>query len=253
MKKLSVILIARDEEQNIEDCLQSVNWADEIVVVIDSRSQDRTSELAQKFTDKVYKIEWRGYSNTKSFAVDKADGEWIFWIDADERVTPELREDIQEAISKNNDVDGYVIPRLANFLGRWIKHCGWYPGYVLRLFRRGSARFNDALVHEGLDFEGKLGKLSHPMLHYTDRDIKHYFLKYNDYTSLASEELARKGKQFKVVDLIFRPIFTFIKMYIFRLGFFDGIQGFMLSVFSANYVFTKYAKLWEWSRLQNHE
>lgn len=253
MKKLSVILIAKNEERNIKACLSSVEWADEIVVLVDSRTEDKTAELAQQFTTKVYTIEWRGYSSTKNVAIEKSTGEWIFWIDADERVTQELKDEIQRAISRSDDVDGYMIPRLAHFLGRWIKHCGWYPGYVLRLFKRGSAHFNDALVHEGLEFEGKIGKLSQPLLHYTDREIEHYFRKYNEYTSLASKDIYRKGKKFHVIDLIFRPFFTFIKMYILRLGFLDGIQGLILSVFSANYVFTKYAKLWERLRPFNHE
>lgn len=245
MKKLSIILIAKDEELNIEACLQSVEWADEIVVIVDTRSTDKTADLARQFTAKVYEMDWRGYSAAKNSAIDKSEGEWIFWIDADERVTEELRNEIQQVIRKDDNVHGYMVPRLANFLGRWIKHCGWHPGYVLRLFKRENARFNEALVHEGLEFEGKTGKLAHSLLHYTDKDIDHYFNKYNIYTNLAAEELVKKRRNFRSLDLILRPIFTFIKMYIIRLGFLDGIQGFILSVFSASYVFTKYAKLWE--------
>ncbi|MBN1353023.1 glycosyltransferase family 2 protein [candidate division KSB1 bacterium] len=248
MIKLSIILIAKNEEQNIEECLKSVEWADEKIVVVDSSTTDRTADLARNFTDKVYEIDWLGFSGTKNFALEKATAAWILWIDADERVTEALRREIEQVISQKNTFDGYMLPRLANFLGRWIRHCGWYPGYVMRLFKKGAARFNESLVHEGLDFEGDSGKLAHPLLHYTDREIKHYFDKYNTYTSLAADDLLRRNRTFKLRDLVFRPFFAFVKMYILRLGFLDGIQGFILSAFSASYVFTKYAKLWERSR-----
>ena len=139
----------------------------------------------------------------------------------------------------------YTVPRLANFLGRWIKHSGWYPGRVTRLFNKKFARFSQKDVHEDLIVDGKTGNLNGNLLHYTDPSIKHYFQKFNNYTSLAAEELIKKNKKFSVSDIILRPFFIFIKMYFLKMGFLDGIQGFILAVFSSAYVFTKYCKFWE--------
>lgn len=248
MSKLSVIIITLNEEKNIVDCLESVKWADEIVVV-DSHSKDKTRAIASRYTDNVFDVDWMGFGATKNYAVEKATGDWILWIDADERVTDELAEEIQQIVSdESNNIEGYHVARKAYFLRRWIKHCGWYPGYVLRLVKKDKAKFDNADVHEGFEFYGRSGKLVHPLIHDTDRNIEHYFHKYNRYTSLAVQDLQRKAKKFKLTDLLFRPLFIFIKMYFLRLGILDGIQGFMLCVFSASYVFTKYAKLWEAQR-----
>ncbi|MFZ5518318.1 MAG: glycosyltransferase family 2 protein [Candidatus Zhuqueibacterota bacterium] len=252
MNRVSVILITLNEERNIVACLESVKWADEIIIV-DSHSIDRTRELAAAYTGNIFDMDWEGYSAAKNFALARANGDWVLWIDADERVTPELRQEIQQAIREKSEIAGYEIPRKAYFLGRWIKHCGWYPGYVLRLFKRGSAFFNASHVHEGLELSGRRGRLRHPLLHYTDRDIDHYYTKFNRYTSLAIDDLMARNKKFTRSDLIFRPLYAFFKMYILKQGFLDGMQGFLLCVFSANYVFTKYAKLWEREILANEQ
>lgn len=245
MAHLSVIVITYNEEQNIEECLESVCWADEIIVV-DAYSQDRTVELARKYTNRVYLREWAGYAPAKQFALEQATGDWVLWIDADERVTPELANQIREVVSRDeNPFGGYYLPRRAYFLGRWIEHCGWYPGYVCRLFRRDRAHFDGALVHESVRVNGEIGCLQGDLIHYTDRDLEHYFHKFNEFTSLAAAQLFQDGRRFRLIDLLFRPLFTFFKTYIFKMGFLDGIQGFILSVLSSNYVFTKYAKLWE--------
>ncbi|MBN2093692.1 glycosyltransferase family 2 protein [candidate division KSB1 bacterium] len=245
MQKLSAILIVRDEEKNIKNCLESLRWVDEIVVLVDSRSTDATESIVRSFTENVFVVEWQGYAGTKNFALSKAKGPFILWIDGDEVVTPELQTEIQEVLKAPVSVSGYEIPRLAFFLGRWIRHCGWYPGYVLRLFLKEKAHFNELLVHEGVNLTGERTKLKNHLLHYTDRDIEHYFKKYNSFTTLAAQQLADKKRRFRVADLIFRPFFTFLKMYFLKFGFLDGLQGFLLCIFSANYVFTKYAKLWE--------
>lgn len=245
MQKISAILIVRDEEKNIKNCLESLTWVDEIVILVDSRSTDATEAIARAFTENVFVIEWQGYAGTKNFALRKAKGPWILWIDGDEVVTPELQQEIQTILKDPGPASGYEIPRLAFFLGRWIRHCGWYPGHVLRLFLKKQANFNELLVHEGVDLNGSRAKLKNHLLHYTDRDINHYFKKFNSFTTLAARQLVEKKRRFRVVDLLFRPLFTFFKMYFLKLGFLDGLQGFLLCVFSANYVFTKYARLWE--------
>lgn len=249
VEKLSAIIVALNEEINIETCLKSLQWVDEIIVVIDDRTTDRTEEIARFYTSHVFVQEWQGYSGSKNFALSKATGDWIFWIDADEEVTPNLQTEIQKAIRQGKKYAGYEIPRLAFFLGRWIRHSGWYPGYVLRLFQRSKAQFNQALVHEGVQLTGEVGRLKNPLLHFTDRDIANYYRKYDSFTSLAARQMAERDRKFRIVDLLFRPLFLFIKMFILRAGFLDGLQGLILAVFSANYVFTKYAKLWERQRI----
>ncbi len=242
--RLSAIVITKNEGENIHECLASLHWVQEIVVV-DAESQDNTVALAKEFTDKVFVRPWEGYAAAKQFALAQCTGDWVLWIDADERVTPELRQEICDLLTNAPVCAGYELARLANFLGRWIMHGGWYPGYVLRLFRRENATFNNLKVHEGVELKGKIGRLENHLLHYTDRDIRRYFEKFNRYTSLAAEELHRKGRRWQWWDLLFRPPWMFLRMYVFKTGFLDGMPGFILACFSATYVFTKYAKLWE--------
>lgn len=245
MTRLSVVVITKNEEKNISECLTSAAWADEIIVV-DAGSTDKTVQLAKKFTKKIYIRPWSGYGTARNYGTSKAKGEWIFWMDADERVTPELKEAILRVLTSNdNRLDAYDIRRKAFFLGRWIKHCGWYPGWVTRLFKKNSAYFTEERVHEGLKVKGSIGRIHADLLHYTDPDLFHYFDKFNRYTTLAAEELAVAGKHFSFVQLLVNPLWIFVKMYVIRLGFLDGLQGFILSVLSSAYVFTKYAKLWE--------
>ncbi len=245
MHPISVIIITHNEEENISPCLESVAWADDLVVV-DAQSRDRTAELARKYTSSVYTVAWAGFSETKQFAVDKARNDWILWLDADERVTPELAVEIQAVIcGEGKPVVAYEIARKAFFLGKWIKHSGWYPGYVKRLFRKQSARFSSMRVHEQLEINGEVGRLKSHLIHYTDRTLYHYFLKFNSYTTLAAMDMDQTGKKASIIDLILRPPFMFFKMFLLRRGFLDGMHGLVLSLLSASYVFAKYAKLWE--------
>jgi glycosyltransferase involved in cell wall biosynthesis len=247
LDSLSVLVITKNEEGNIAQCLESVRWADEIVLV-DCGSDDKTVEVAKRFTAKVFARPWEGYSAAKNYALQHCTGKWILWIDADERASSELTREIQALSDKaEGGIAGYEIPRKAFFLGRWIRHCGWYPGYVLRLFRRDSGSFSANKVHERFDIKGNVSRLHSDLLHFTDPNLWHYFDKFNRYTSLAAQELSGRDMNFRVSQLIIRPSWVFIRMYIVKLGFLDGIQGFILSVLSACYVFTKYAKLWELS------
>lgn len=244
MTPLSVIVITKNEAHNIQACLESVQWADEIIVV-DAESKDETVLLAQKFTQKIFIKPWLGFAAAKQFAIEHTTHNWILWLDADERVLPELAEEINMVLSKNPSQAAFSVARRAYFLGRWIKHSGWYPGRVPRLFHKQRAKFNSAAVHEGLEINGETGMLQHDLLHFTDPNIFHYFAKYNRYTTLAADELFAKGKCAHISDLLFRPVWQFTRMYFLRLGFLDGIQGLLLALFSSSYVFTKYAKLWE--------
>ena len=244
---LSAIVITRNEERNIRECLESVKWVNEIIIV-DAGSTDRTIEIAKEFTKNIFNRPWDGYGVAKNFGLSQCTSEWVLWLDADERVTLELQKEMLCMLSSvDQKVTALSMPRRANFLGKWIYHCGWYPGRITRVFRRSAGRFTEERVHERLDIQGVTVPLKSDIIHYTDPDLKHYFEKFNKYTSLAVEELVECKKKFSIFKLIVNPIWVFVKMYIFRLGFLDGIPGLILCVLSANYVFTKYAKLWEHS------
>ncbi len=245
MIPLSVIIITKNEEHNISDCLHSVRWAKDIVIV-DAESKDATVEKAKQYTHKIFIKPWLGFAEAKTFAVQHTECDWVLWLDADERVTEELAQEIQQLLQeKIISYNSYFVARRAYFLGRWIKHSGWYPGRVVRLFHKNYAAFNSAAVHEGLEIKGESGILRNDLLHFTDPNLHHYFEKFNRYTTLASQELFSQKRKFRLVDLLLRPSWLFCKMYIIKLGFLDGIQGFILAIISSVYVFTKYAKLWE--------
>ena len=252
--KISSIIIARDEENNIRRCIESqLNCIDEIILLVDNRTTDKTLEIANSYSRvKCELIKWLGYGGTKQYAVSLAKNEWIFWIDADEVITTNLSDELNDFKTISPVYPAYTVPRLAYFLGRWIKHSGWYPGRVTRLFNKNLVHFSQNNVHENLIFSGKAGNLNNDLLHYTDPSIRHYFEKFNNYTSLAADELVRKNKSFFAGDIIFRPFFIFIKMYFIKFGFLDGIQGFMLAIFSSSYVFTKYCKFWEAKKSGNN-
>lgn len=245
MASISVIVITKNEQDNIHECLATVTWVQEIIVV-DAGSTDGTVVEAGKFTEKIFVRPWEGYGAAKNFALQQATSDWILWLDADERVSESLNEEILTVLKTRDDsFDAYTMPRKANFLGRWILHCGWYPGRVTRLFRKEAGHFTEAKVHERLEIKGTTGALSSDLLHYTDPNLHHYLEKFNKYTTLASEELVEQGQSFGLLQITVRPLWVFIRMYFLKLGMLDGIQGFILCVLSACYVFTKYAKLWE--------
>ena len=246
MATISVLIITFNEEKAIRRCLESVKWADEIVV-IDSESSDQTVTIAREYTDKVYVQKWQGFAATKNFGLRYITGDWLLAVDADEEISIALKNEIVDVVN-STQCDGFYLPRIANFLGRWIKHSGWYPGYVLRLIRKEHARYHNKKVHEFLETPDKVEKLQQPIFHYTDPNLSHYFAKFNEYTSLAAEEQWDQGKHFKLIDLMIRPLHLSFKMYILKFGFLDGFQGFILAILSGFYVFVKYTKLWE---LQN--
>jgi glycosyltransferase involved in cell wall biosynthesis len=252
MARLSVIVLTLNEERNIGDCLESVRWADEIILA-DSGSTDRTVEIARGYTERILTIAWTGYGAARNTAIAASTGDWILWLDADERVGPELAAEVRSIV---NDAacpyDGFLVARRAYFLGKWIKHSGWYPSRVLRLFRRGKGIFTETRVHERLELAGPAGRTQHDILHFTDPDLQHYLTKFNRYTTLAAGDLEAAGRRPAVADLLVRPPFLFFKMYVLRRGFLDGLHGLVLAVLSSAYVFVKYAKLWERSLGERH-
>lgn len=243
-EKLSVTVITLNEEKEIGGCLESVAWADEIVVV-DSGSADRTVEIAGKYTDKIFCHAWPGYAAQKNRALGLATYDWALSLDADERVTLALRGEIQSVLESPPRAAGYRIPRKNFFMGRWIRHGGWHPDYVLRLFRRDAGAFGERKVHESVTVRGEIGTLRSPLEHYTYRSLEDYFQRMDRYSTLAAEELFEGGKRAGLLDLLLRPPATFLKMVLLRQGFRDGVDGLLLGRLYSAYTFSKYAKLYK--------
>lgn len=247
MAKLSVYVIAYNDEPNMRDCLESVRWADELVVV-DSHSTDRTAAIAREFTDKVYQVDFKGFGDLRNQAVSYTAHDWVFSLDSDERMTPELRKEIQEVLESGPEADAYFVPRRNFFLGRWIKHCGWYPDYRQpQLFRKRCFRYREEVVHEGYELTGRIGYLKNPALQFPFRDLDHYLAKMNRYSTLMAGRMLENGRRFHMHQLVTHPFFTVVKMYVGRKGFLDGFPGLILSVLYGYYTLVKYAKLWELS------
>jgi len=251
MKKLSVVIIARNEEASLPRCLKSVAWADEVIVG-DSGSADRTAEIARNLGARVYGYEWRGFGPAKQGVVDQATGEWILSLDADEEVTPELAAEIKTVLEGNERAVGYYLPRRTEFLGRWMMHGGWYPDYVLRLFRKDRGLFTDATVHEAVKVDGSTARLRNDLLHYSYPTLERYFDKFNRYTTLAANEAFRMGQSVGLAELVLNPIAKFLKQYFLKGGFLDGARGLLLAILSSGYVSIKYAKLRDlWRRKES--
>jgi len=247
---ISVVIVTKNEEANIEDALRSAAGAQEIVVV-DSFSADRTVEICRRYTDRIFQHAWPGYARQKQLAVDHAQGPWVLILDADERITPELRDEIARAM-QDTDYDGYSLPRRNYFLGRWIKHSGWWPDRTLRLFRKDRGGLEDREVHEKVIVRGRVGQLHAPLEHYTYRTISDYVRKMEVYSSLAAKEIRKRGRP-GIFSLIAKPFFTFFKMYVLRLGFLDGVHGLVLAVLYGYYTFLKYARAWEQHEKKGNE
>ena len=239
---LSVAIITKNEEENIRDALESVKWANEIVVV-DSFSADRTVEICREYTDKVYSFEWAGFSEQKNKAVSMTTNPWILVLDADERVTRELKDEILDVIKDKSSMDGYYLPRKNYFARRWIKRGGWWPDYTLRLFRREKGLFEAREVHESIKVIGSTGYLKNPIEHYTYKDIDDYLKRMQTYSTLAAKELLKKGCRANILDTIFRPPATFFRMFFLQLGMLDGIYGIILAYLYSVYTYKKYSKL----------
>jgi glycosyltransferase involved in cell wall biosynthesis len=242
-QRISVTVITLNEEENIRDCLTSVKWADEIIVS-DSGSEDRTREICSGLGAKVFTDEWHGFGKQKNLCEDRAAGRWVLNIDADERVGSGLASEIRTAV-ESDEYDGYYIARKNYFGSRWIRRCGWYPDYKLRLYRKGQGRFSEKKVHEAVILKGNKGYLKKPMEHYTYRGISDYLKRMDTYSTLAAEQMSSEGKKAGAFDIFLRPQFTFFKMYVLRLGFLEGIDGLVLSCLYSFYTMAKYAKLRE--------
>lgn len=243
MAKLSVIIITKNEASNIRDCLQSVAWADEIIVV-DSNSTDDTVSICKELGAQVYVHDWPGFGIQKSRALGYAKNDWVLSLDADERVTPELQAEIEKTLCATNiTFNAYNISRLSNFCGRFMRHSGWYPDLLPRLFKRGKASFSDDLVHERLIIDGEVGQLQGILLHYSFEDMAEVLQKVNQYSSAGAVMMFKRGKRTTLAGAVMRGIWSFIRTYFLRAGFLDGQKGFMLAVSNAEGTYYRYIKL----------
>jgi glycosyltransferase involved in cell wall biosynthesis len=242
--RLSVVVITLNEEERIRECLASVAWADEIIVV-DAGSGDKTVVLAREYTDHVVIHPWEGFAAQKNFAIECATGEWVLSLDADEQVEPALRDEIATVLADPSAAAGYRIARRNIMWGRWIRHGRLYPDWQLRLFRRGRGRFVDRAVHESVTVDGPVGRLTTALLHKSYRDVSDFLRRAERYSTLAAEEWARSGRSFHPIQLVTAPLGRFLSMYVVHRGFLDGWRGFLLAVLYAYYVFVRSAKIWE--------
>lgn len=243
-QRLSVVLVTRNEEERLRACLESVAWADEIVVV-DAESDDKTATIAREFTDRVVARPWPGYAAQKNVAIDLATGDWVLSLDADEVVSDALAADICGVLTADGPADGYAVPRRNIFWGRWVRHGGLYPDLQVRLFRRGRGRFTARAVHESVSVDGRVERLAGHLEHRSYRDLSDFLARADRYATLAAEEAVAQGRRARLVDLVFRPLGRFLVMYVVRRGFLDGWRGFLLASLYAYYVLIRTAKIWE--------
>jgi glycosyltransferase involved in cell wall biosynthesis len=245
-EKISACIIAGNEERNIRRCLESVTWADEIIVV-DSFSRDRTPEICREYTDLVYQHRWLGYIGQKNLIKDLSTGPWILFIDADEEISHELRDEILDEFKSGRcaKVCGYEFPRLVRYLGRWIRHGDWYPDRKLRLFRKEKGICGGKEPHDRTVVKGPVKRLKHDIYHYTYTGISNQVDVMNRFSSITANGQYEEGRPFSHVDIILRPLFRFFRGYFLKAGFMDGLPGLFVAVSVAYGVFLKHAKLWE--------
>jgi len=244
--KISATIIVFNERDNISEVCETVSWADEIVVV-DSNSTDGTPQIAKKYTETVFNRDFQGYKDKHEFADSMTTGDWIFWIDADERVTPELRSAI-EAVRRRKESDlpdGFRIARKTWYAGRWIKHSGWYPDYQMRLYRKSASYWDGVAPHQTARVKGKVETLDGELLHYTKRNFSEHHRVIDSYSTLAAEHLVETGASSGGFTMFVAAVAAFFRTYFVKQGFRDGVQGLMIAIFTAYGAFLKYAKIWE--------
>lgn len=245
--KISAAIITLNEEENLEDCLNSLSWVDEIVIV-DSLSTDRTLEIAETFGAKIISQKFLGHVKQKQLAVDNCSHDWVIALDADERVSKTLSKNIQNLFLNtpyDEILNGYTVSRCSFHLGRWIRHGGWYPDRNIRLFNRKKGKWGGVDPHDKIEIEGAAGDLKGDLLHYVFRDLAHNIATNNFYSGISADIFFREGKKPSMLKLLFKPFGKFLETYIIKRGFLDGLPGFIISVGAAYSMFLKFAKLWE--------
>jgi glycosyltransferase involved in cell wall biosynthesis len=251
---LSAIVITRNEAHNLHDCLQSMHGLVDEIIVVDSQSTDATVAIAQQHGAKVAQpADWPGFGPQKNRALDLVTCDWVFSIDADERVTPELATEIKQVLQAGTPEVAYKVPRLSSYCGQFIHHAGWQPDYVLRLFKRGTARFSDDLVHERVVTETNVLPLHHHLLHYSYLNFSQVLSKVNAYSTASAMQAYARGKRSSVAGALGHGAWAFIRTYVIRRGFLDGAHGLALSISNAETSYYKYLKLWQMQQMQQAE
>lgn len=241
---VSAIVITKNEEQRIAACLASLDFADEIIVV-DSGSTDHTREICEQNSRVVfYELPWEGFGIQKNRALERASGEWVFSLDADETVPPELAAEIRLVVS-GSPHDGYLVRRKNFYRGQWIRHCGWWPDEILRLFRRERGRFNDRLVHESVEVQGSIGRLRHPIEHYSFGSVSDFISKADSYSTLGARLMSDRGRRVSAAGACLHAVATFFKVFFLKGGVLDGRAGLLIAVSNATGVFYRYMKCLE--------
>jgi len=242
---LSVTIICQNEENMIEDCLKSVRFADEIVIV-DSGSTDKTLDICARYTDKIYHQDWLGMNQQKQFALGKTSGDWLFNIDADERVSEKLAEEIRSVLGlAHQSVVGYYVPRKAYYLGKWLKNGGWTPDFKLRLFQKEHGSWQGLDPHDQVVVRGQCDYLHQPLLHYSFRDLSDQWRCIESYASTAAREMDTRRQTSGISKILLHSLFAFGKSYFFKRGFLEGTRGLIQAIMISSGVALKYAKLWE--------
>jgi glycosyltransferase involved in cell wall biosynthesis len=242
---ISAVIITYNEEKRLEPALKSLKGLVSEIVVVDSFSSDGTVKLAKKYSDKVFKRKWTDFADQKNYANSRTSFPWILSLDADERISPELREEILEFKSDEPDCSGFSMPRQVFYLGKWIRHSGWYPDRKIRLFLKDKARWEGEYVHESLVIEGKIQKLKESIHHFTYRNISEHLDRINTFSDLGAQKLYAKGKKCRLYHLILLPFSRFVKSFFWRAGILDGFAGFVISLLHGYAIFLRYAKLRE--------
>lgn len=248
-ERISLFIIAKNEETKIAKCILSAKDLVSEIILVDAFSKDKTVQTAAELGAVVFRRKFDGFANQKNFALSKVRYPWALNLDADETLSPQLKEEIREVI-KNTSHAGFNIPFSNYFLGKHMKHSGLNHEYHIRLVRTKNSHYEGGLVHEGLKVDGTIGKLKAPICHYSYTNIETYFRKFNKYTSLAAQQMYKNGRKFHLLPTLLTLPFEFLKRYVLKLGFLDGIHGFIWASFSTFYVFVKYMKLWS---LQNKQ
>lgn len=242
---ISAVIITYNEEKRLEPALKSLDGIASEIIVVDSFSRDDTVRLAKKYTNRIFQRKWTNFSDQKNYANSQASNPWILSLDADERLSPELREEILRVKESEPDCYGFSMPREVFYLGKWIRHSGWYPDRKIRLFRKDKARWEGEYVHEKLVIEGKIQKLNGSIYHFTYRDISDHLDRINRFSHLGAQKLYIQRKKCRWYHLVFLPFFRFMKSYFLRAGFLDGFAGFVISALNGYSIFIRYAKLRE--------
>ncbi|NQZ33595.1 MAG: glycosyltransferase family 2 protein [Oceanospirillaceae bacterium] len=238
---ISVIIITKNEVHHLRECLESVSWADEIIV-LDSGSTDGSQEICRNFNCQLIETDWPGFGIQKNRALSYASNDWVLSIDADERVSDSLKKEILSTLENPLHM-GYYMPRRSSYCGQFIEHSGWSPDFILRLFKRQNSRFTDDLVHEKAIVDGSTGKLSEILIHYSFRTLDQVLDKVNLYSTLGAQKLYKQGKRSSLSKAIFKGLWSFFRTYILQLGILDGSKGLMLAISNAEGTYYKYAKL----------